>query len=596
MNPRSTWLLILAALGLGAYLYVTERTPVVRVDGLAGPRIAFTPVVVSQVSAFEIIRSNTVVRLEREGDGWRVRLPVSDLADRGTVEAFVRNLGRLKPKNWIPSDRIDAGSGGLSAFGLDASAVTLKVESGAQPLFFKLGARAPIGNDFYFQRVGDDGVFTAEGALLDALPDGTSGWRNRTLFQVSAAAIERVELRGRTQFEAHRVGTDGRWRLVRPIDARADADRMEALVGLLQRSRISEFVSDAPGADLERYGLQPPESELLLMGGSNTLVHLQIGRSPTNNPGLVYVRRMAATNVVLIPATAVLPLQGTLATYRDRRLLPPLLGTRRIEFAALGRTNFLEREGTNWWIAGSPRRAARPDLVEFFLNRMGVLEIADFPNDVVADYSRYGLAAPARTYLFQDGSLTNSPFRLQLGETADRESSLVFARRSDEPAVYAVRRADVARLPESALQFRDFRFASTNVVRVITVHRGHSRTLERSASGEWAVAAGEPGAPFSPAAEETLHRIGTLETIPFTVSQESIFTSRPSFAELGFDLTLVLDATAPVRKLRFRMVTDLGAMAVALVNFDDDSIAYTLELPGALFREIRRDFSVLPRE
>ena len=43
----------------------------------------------------------------------------------------------------------------LSAFGLDASAVTLKVEGGPQPAFFKLGGRAPIGEAFYFQRVGD---------------------------------------------------------------------------------------------------------------------------------------------------------------------------------------------------------------------------------------------------------------------------------------------------------------------------------------------------------------------------------------------------------------------------------------------------------
>jgi hypothetical protein len=599
MNFRTTWLLVLAALGLGAYLYVSDRTPAVRVDGLAGPRVPFTPVVVPQVQAIEVLRSNTVVRLERDGENWRLRLPVADTADRVVVEAFLRNLGRLKPKNWIPSRQIDAGSGGLSAFGLDASAVTLKVEGGPQPAFFKLGGRAPIGEGFYFQRVGDDGVFTADAALLDSLPEGASGWRNRALFSVPATAIERVELRGRTQFEARRVSRAGgasEWKLIRPIEARANGDRMEALVGLLQRARISEFVSDAPGADLERFGLQPPESELILSGASNALVHLQIGRSPSNSPSLVYVRRMAATNVVLIPATALLPAQGTLASFRDRRLVPPLLASHRLEFAAAGRSNALERTGTNWWITGTPRIPARADLVEFFLGRMEALEIADFPNDVVADYSRYGLATPSRVYGFQDSSSNSVPMRLLLGEGSDRESQMIYARRGDESPVYALRRADVARLPESALQFRDFRFASTNVQKVVAVHRGRTRTLERSVTGEWMVTAGVSGAPFSPAAEETLHRIGLLQTIPFTIANESVFTSRPSFSEIGLDVTLHLDSTAPLRKLRLRFVVDLGSLAVALVNFEDDPVSYSLELPGALYREILRDFSVIPRE
>jgi hypothetical protein len=592
MNPRSTWLLILTALGLGAYVYWSERTPSVRVDGLAGPRIAFESIVPAQVTAVELLRSNSVVRVEREGDTWRIRQPMADLADRSAVEAFLRSLGRLRPRSWIPSSQLDSGSGGLHAFGLDASATTLKVESGGSRLFFKLGGLAPAGGQFYFQRVGDDGIFTADSGLLDTLPEGVSAWRDRALFSVPPVDVDRVELRGRTTFEAVRTPDRAGWRLVQPIAARADGDRLEALMGILQRSRIAEFVSDAPGTDLERFGLQPPEAEVLLHGGSNTLVHLQIGRSPTNNPGWVYVRRMAATNVVLIPAPAVLPLQGVLATYRDRRLLPPIVQTTRVEFNAAGRESLLERQGTNWWVAGTPRLRARADLVDFFLSRINALEIADFANDVVADYSRYGLATPARTYSFQ--SSTNSPFRLLVGETSERDTPLVFTRRSDEPAVYGVRRADIARLPESALQFRDFRFASSNVVKVVVVHQGRTRTLERSTSGEWAVSSGEPGAPFSPAAEETLHRMGMITTIPYTVPNESLYAGR--IKDIGFDLTLHFDAAAPLRKWRLRFVTDLGVLAVALSNFDDDPPTFSTELPGELFRDIRRDFSVLPRE
>jgi hypothetical protein len=64
-----------------------------------------------------------------------------------------------------------------------------------------------------------------------------------------------------------------------------------------------------------------------------------------------------------------------------------------------------------------------------------------------------------------------------------------------------------------------------------------------------------------------------------------------SFAELGHELMVTFAAGAPLRSLRLRFVTDQGTAAFALANFDGEPTPLLLQLPGALFQDLRRDFS-----
>ena len=590
MNPRVTLVLVLAALGLGGYLLLSGprgRGVAVRTaDG--GQATSFTPVVPDQVSVIELIRSNDVVRVERAGSGWTMRLPVPYAAQGTAVDAFTVAVGKLQPSGWLTAAQVAAnGPDAAKAFGLDSSATTLKLETSAGPVILKLGGLAPLGGQFYFQRVGDDGVFTADAKFLGALPETAAAWRDRGLFDLGDAAPDRLELRGKTAFEAVKDAATGAWRLVKPLAARADGERLDALLHTLRTVRVAQFVNDAPAADPELYGVQPPEAELVAGRGSDTLAHLQFGRSPTNMPGGVYVRRMSRTNVVLVPAAAAFVLRGPLADFRDRRLLPLLTDSTRIEFTTSAEKAVLERTGTHWNIVAPIKTPADPELMGFFFSQLAASVITDFPNDVVADYGRYGLEKPFRSYGFSRG--TNPPFQFQFGARSGEEH--IFVRRLDEPGVYTVRLTDMLQLPETAAQLRDLRFASSNVVKVVVSQKGNSRTLERGADGLWAVTAGSAGNPFSPAVEETLHRLGQMQTTRFAVRDEQMFTRLPSFAELAHEVMLTLAPGGAVKTLRLRFVSDLGAAAIALADVDGEAAPLRVEVPGPLFRDIRRDLS-----
>lgn len=586
MNPRVTWLLVLVAFGLGGYLFVSERRGAVRVSGNDGAQITFLPVLPEQVTAVELLRSNGIVRVERAGSGWNQRLPVPYAAQGQAVEALLNALARLRPASWIAATQVGGGDA-LKAFGLDASATTLKLETTTGPVMFKLGSPAPLGSRFYFQKIGDNGVFTAEASLLELLPATASDWRDRSLVDFRNTAFDRFELRGKTAFEAVREPVTGTWRLIKPLAARADSDRLNAVLHTLQSVRVTQFVTDNPLADLEPYGLQPPEYDAVFRLGTNVLAQLQFGRPSTNSTGGTYVRRWAQTNVVLVPAAVTNALRGALATFRDHRLLPSLEGVTRFEFTNGNDHAVMEKSGTNWNLTAPTSFPIEAEIMEPLFAQFSRLGITDFPNDVVADYGLYGLASPARTYTFTRG--TNAPLQLQFGARADAEH--VFARRPDEAGVYVVLLSDLLQLPETGAQFRDFRFAASNVVKVAISQKGNQRSLERGADGQWAVTVGAPGTPFSPAVEETLHRLGGLQTGRTVVRDEAQFTALKSFGELGHELTVTFAAGAPLRSLRLRFVTDQGTAAFVLANFDGEPTPLLLQLPGALFQDLRRDFS-----
>ena len=589
MNPRVTWLLVLIALGLGGYLYVAERRPGITVTGAGGTQVRFLPVDAQQVTAVELFRSNGIVRVEREGKAWALRLPVAYAAESQAVDTLLDKLAKLRPRSWIPGAQIGTtGSDTWKAFGLDDSATTLKLETKSGPVIFKFGAMAPMGRQFYFQPVGSDGVFTADLALRDLLPASADDWRDRSLVNLRELAADRIELRGnKTSFEAVLDRVTGIWRLTKPLAARADGDRLNKLLHTLDAVRVAEFVTDSPLANLDLYGLQPPESEVIISNGTNPVARLQFGTTSTNQPATVYVRRLAQTNIVLAPALTAVLLRAPLSSFRDHRLLPPLADTSRLEFAVGNEQTVVERSGTNWLVTAPGTFPARSEQMERLFTLLAAVTITDFPNDVVADYAPYGLAAPARTYTFKHG--TNAPLQLQFGARADAEH--VFVRRLDEAGVYVVRLTDLLQLPESGEQLRDFRFAATNVVKVAIFQKGNARTLARGADGQWSVAAGTAGNLFSPAVEETLHRLGDLDTVPYTVRDEAMYTTSRSFAELGHEITLTFAPGSPLRSLRLRFVADSGALAAALANFDDDPLPMRVLIPGNLFEDIRHYFN-----
>jgi len=537
MNGRTTLVLVLLAVLLGGWLAMTERRDDVRVAGVAGS-VRFRRLDPREVISVEILRSNVAIRLERTNSVWFLTAPMRYPVQSTGVERLLERLGNLVPRSHLSSAEVSAQRGALAAFGLERPDVlTLRTREGLNIL--RLGGRTPLGSQFYFQQVGQDGVFTADAVLLEALPASPEDWRDRRLFDADSLAFDRVEILGETEFEAA-ITTNGTWSLIRPLVARANDDQIRRLLIDAADSRVNAFVSDT----------------------------LDFG------------------NIVRITNSILESLKRPLATYRDRRLMPSIAGLERVEIRAGSEPFTLEKQGTNWWVT-SPRRfpADAPWVRETF-QRFMRLRIEDFLDDLGTDPGRYGLDQPAREYSFYLGKSNGSPAlltRLSLG-TPLGEGRRLSVRRSDEPGIYGIAAGDLQTLPVSASQFRDWNLNPSNIVQIEIRQQGRTRILRRNSLGRWDGVVAVQGLLPDPAIDEGLYRIGQAPIGRFAAPNDAAL-KQFAFDQLDHAVTLTHKEGGYFRSLHLRFGGRNAIHQFVWAAFDSGEPAILTQFPLSLYQE-----------
>jgi hypothetical protein len=378
--------------------------------------------------------------------------------------------------------------------------------------------------------------------------------------------------------------------LSKPSRARASGPKVEALLRKVRSAQVLQFVDDNPRAELEPYGLQNAEMQLVLGRGTNDVLVVQFGKSPTNDPTTVYARLMKHTNIVTVSREVLTALQISHGDLRDLHLLsfnPEQVDSIKVA----GEDPFLLKRQTNGWLVTEPQIIpADAELVKEWLQRLQHLE-GSIEKDVVTDYAAYGLAPAAREYLLHNtvtnsGVLTNHLLaQLAIGTRRDNK---VFARGADE-SVYAVTNSEIDRLPSAAWQLRDRRvwtFTTNQVVRVEIEHRGYTRQLVRSPAGEWSLAPGSQGIFNTLPVEEMMFRLGELRAIAWVARGEEHKT-RYGFPGGPEQLKLAVEIKGQDKprqlKLEFSSMTP-APYPYALATVDGQS--WIFEFPSPLFYQL----------
>ena len=575
--------LVALALLLGGWLVVTERRDEVRVAGSAGS-VSFRRLDPREVISVEILRSNVAIRLERTNSSWFLRSPMRYPVQSTGVERLLEGLGNLVPRSHVSGAEVAAQRGALASFGLERPDVlTIRTREGMSIL--RLGSRTPLGSQVYFQQVGQDGVFTTEASLLEALPASPEDWRDRRLFDADSLAFDRVQVLGETEFEAA-LRTNGTWGLIRPLLARANDDQIRRLLTDAADSRVTAFVTGAPSVSADDYGLAKPTAQMVLKRGTNEVLRLQWGRGSTNAPGEIFVRRSDYGNIVRTTNSILESLKRPLAAYRDRRLMPSIAGLQRLEVRAGNEPFTLEKSGTNWWVTAPRRFQADGPWVRETFQRFMRLRIEDFLDDLGADTARYGLDQPGREYAFYVGATNGAPSlltRLSLGSPIG-DGRRISLRRSDEAAIYGIAAGDLQTLPVSSSQFRDWSLNPSNVVRIEIRQQGRTRILNRTVAGRWDGVASVQGVLPDPAIDEGLYRLGQAPIGRFPVPNEAAL-KQFAFDQLDHALILTQKEGASFQKLHLRFGGRNAVNQFVWAAFDSGEPAILTQFPLSLYQE-----------
>ena len=599
MKWKSTWLLVLLVAALFAFITLVERRywRPTSAGGEPLPRLASFKA--AEVTNIQLrITNQLVLRVERPLGAplWQLTVPFHYPGHLHAIEWVLQELEQLGTHAFLSPAELKDAKRTLADYGLDLPQTTLTLQHNGQRTEIAFGSKTPTGDMIYAQVQNIPGVFVVSTEVFQRLPRTPNDWRDVALINLIGVPFNRLEVRAPGRGFALDSTTNGVFVLSKPTPARADADRVVALLRNLMGAQVTKFVNDSPRADLEAYGLQPPELELAFATGTNDQLVVQFGKSPTNDASVVYARRLAQTNIVLVPRAVLDTLLVTHGELRDRRLLTfAPLAVDTIE--VVGAENFTVRHLTNgtWTVGDTQPTLADPDLMREWLITLATLE-GTVESDVVTDFKTlYHLAPPARQY-FLKATVTNASggtsnrilAQLDLGA---RQGDKAFARRPDEQSVYSLALTNVMRLPAVAWQLRDRRVwnFTTNQINRVTLHDlDQTKTLQRGPGGSWNFAPGSSGIIKNPfAIEELMLRLGELRADSWVARGEE---ARAAYGFTAANRRLVFELKNGDKpqevSLEFGKPSPTG-FPYALATVDGQ--AWIFEFPRILFILLIRD-------
>ncbi len=558
MNWKPTWVLLTAAAVVFAFIVLVEH-PIRQERLRQASRSVLPGLDPAAVTNVEIQPwAQPAIHAQRAGRVWRLTQPISYPARSEQVEALIDRLAKLEWKGRISDQELRDRPDAQEQFGFTQPRFSILLQGAGVDHRLEVGALSPVGDEVFLNVVGSTAICLAGAELLQLIPQDKNVWRDPSLLNLATIPFDELTARSPSkELDLRRDPTNHLWFMNHPWRARADSGLVNGLLGQLRSLPVSRFVSDDPQADLEGFGLQSspqtPDLTLVFSNGAKLAAALQIGASPTNEPGLAYARRDDPSNIVLVAREPFRAWQADYTNFLDQHFISLSPGW--IEsIETHGRDDFAVRKGTNgqWEVHARQDFPADATLMEDWLAALTNVPTA-IEKTVVADFSEYGLVHPALRYSIRFGAEAGSNAAAQL-EFGTNNNGQVFERRTDEDFVNTIGRDEFDRLPQVSWQMRDRRvwsFESSNVVSV-TIHQlGGTRKFLRDPNGDWTFAPGYHGPPFidSPSLEEGVHRIGNLTAIYWDgVGDDSL--ERFGFAKADHNLEFEVKRPNGVETLR----------------------------------------------
>jgi hypothetical protein len=457
---------------------------------------------------------------ELTNGAWQLEKPYPYPAQDTAIQCLISRLEKLVPATRLSAAEIGGDKNADAEYGFQNPQYTILLSAGDRQWQLRVGKLTAPGDQVFVRLAGADGAFVTDTSWLQLLPQDASAWRDTALVS-STLDFNAIEItNGLKVIELLRDPTNHLWRMTRPLNARADNERITTALEQLRSSHVSGFVNDDPKADLSVYGLQPPGLSLWLGDGTNLTAGVQSGKAIPDSPGQVYARRAGWDSIVSVPNDSFSTWRGAVNDFRDPHLLELTLPVAQIIVG--GSAPFtLQATGSNAWKIVGEKFPVDADSVHDYLRILAGLRVKEFvkDNNTATDLQGFGLDdTTATNQITLLGVVDNTNQTIAQFQFGHVETNGVYVKRTDENSVYALSRGDFnqLRLLENAWVFRDrqiWNFSETNVAQITLRQNGKTRTLQRQGVNLWNLAEGSQGMINPPALEETAHRLGQLTAL-----------------------------------------------------------------------------------
>jgi hypothetical protein len=144
---RSFLVLLVALLGLGAYLYFVEskRDP----DGDEVKKARVFTVEAEAIQEVTVTSdAGETTTMKKGADGWRIVAPVEAQADGAEISGITSTLSNLEQQRLIDENPAD-----LQAFGLADPRIEVAFKTDGDEQTLLIGSKTPVGSDVYAKNI-----------------------------------------------------------------------------------------------------------------------------------------------------------------------------------------------------------------------------------------------------------------------------------------------------------------------------------------------------------------------------------------------------------------------------------------------------------
>ena len=200
-----------------------------------------------KVSGVEIVRAGkdgaVRILLSRVDGKWRMDSPIAAEADATAVKRVVDSVVFAEPVDELSGqDMVELGRT-YKDFGLVVPRVSITIMAGGIRATCDFGRTIPSGEEVYVRRYGRSGTFTVAAGVMQELLRPIGDFRRRSLFTFAREDVSAVGFKSANGQFSKLVKTVDGWRLTEPVDAPADRQVVEELIGALCSANVIDYVA-----------------------------------------------------------------------------------------------------------------------------------------------------------------------------------------------------------------------------------------------------------------------------------------------------------------------------------------------------------------
>jgi len=353
---------------------------------------------------------------ENESAQWTITAPFTAEVDQTGVRSAISALGTLatqklfhdpandEPLKFTPWPEALTSTGlpapeGDAVTGLTTPQllITLKFNEpkGAVDIVIEVG-NAHSASDYYARVQGTTGVFLVPTSAVKELDQKPESLVDKSLIQFAGRA--EVQSISRTM-DGQELLIEGE-EIVKPMRAKADPEKVEALNKALSRLRAERIEAVAP-MDLKQFGLDPPVAKWTveaLVNRKLTTKTVLIGKAPpgAGESGQRFAMAEGSKNVAVLDAAIASQLVAPLSAFRDLAIGGGFKSATKFTVERPDRTITFAKGPKGWRVSEPLDADAEDEDLRELHDLLASLRAAKVVEDNPKDLAKYGLDKPIR--------------------------------------------------------------------------------------------------------------------------------------------------------------------------------------------------------